>query len=73
MGSGGEREVRPPVTVEDLERWTDHGATWRTLEVTDRLAVLELCTCYGEPVDVVEGSAEELIAYVRERRNGGLD
>jgi hypothetical protein len=59
-------EGRPPVTVEDLRRWTDHGAQWRPLRVTDEHALVELCTCYGERVDVVESEAPELIAYVRE-------
>ncbi|MGB0094393.1 MAG: hypothetical protein WBP81_17915 [Solirubrobacteraceae bacterium] len=57
---------RRPVTVEDLERWEDHGATWRALEVTDQGAVIELCTCYGEAVDTVQSEAPELIAFVRE-------
>jgi hypothetical protein len=57
---------RPSVTAEDLERWTDNGAQWRPLEVFDERAVVELCTCYGEPVDVVEGRTAALIAYVRE-------
>ena len=57
---------RRPVTVEDLERWEDHGATWRALEVTEQRAVIELCTCYGEAVDTVQSGAPELIAFVRE-------
>ncbi|MBV9311168.1 MAG: hypothetical protein JOZ73_10060 [Solirubrobacterales bacterium] len=56
---------RPEITLADLERWEDHGATWRTLELSDSRAVLELCTCYGEPVDVVEGTRRELIEFVR--------
>ncbi len=60
--------MRAPVTIEDLERWKDHGAVWRAVEVSDQRAVLELCTCYGEPVDIVQSHAAELIAYVREHR-----
>jgi hypothetical protein len=59
-------ERRPSITVEDLERWTDHGAQWRTLELTEERAVVELCTCYGEAVDVVESGTAEVIAYVRD-------
>jgi hypothetical protein len=59
-------ESRPAITVEDLERWTDNGAQWRPLEISDERAVVELCTCYGEAVDVVEGRTPELIAYVRD-------
>ncbi len=62
---------RPSLTLEDLQRWEDHGATWRALEISDELAVLELCTCYGEPVDMVQSAAPEVISYVRER--GGSD
>jgi hypothetical protein len=55
------------VTIEDLTRWEDHGAIWRALQVSDEQAVVELCTCYGEPVDVVQSDAPELIAFVREQ------
>jgi hypothetical protein len=68
-GEDGLREpepVRPGLTVADLERWEDNGATWRAIEVSDQRAVVELCTCYGEPVDVLAGDAPELVAYVRD-------
>ncbi len=58
--------MRAPVTIEDLERWREHGAIWRPIEVSDERAVVELCTCYGDPVDIVQSDAPELIAYVRE-------
>jgi hypothetical protein len=58
---------RAPISLEDLQRWEDHGATWRALEVGDERAVVQLCTCYGEPVDLVRGEAPELIAFIRER------
>lgn len=54
------------MTLNDLVRWEDNGATWRTLELGDELAILELCTCYGEPVDTVQADAPEVVAYVRE-------
>jgi hypothetical protein len=60
--------VRSAITIEDLERWEEHGAGWRPLEVTDQRAVVELCTCYGEAVDVRESSEPELIAFVRRHR-----
>jgi hypothetical protein len=59
---------RPPITVPDLERWVEHGATWRAVEVSDERAVVELCTCYGEPVDLRQSDAPELIRYVRAAR-----
>jgi hypothetical protein len=62
------RAARAEITVAELEQWVDHGATWRALEVSDDHAVVELCTCYGEPVDVREGAAAELIDYLRSHR-----
>jgi hypothetical protein len=53
------------VTVADLERWEEHGATWRTVELSNEHAVVELCTCYGEPVDQLEGTSPELVRFVR--------
>jgi hypothetical protein len=60
--------VRAPITVADLERWEDHGASWRTISCDERLAVIELCTCHGEAVDVGRSEAPELIEFVRARR-----
>jgi hypothetical protein len=57
--------VRPRITIEDLQRWEEHGAVWRALEVSDERAVVELCTCYGEPVDTVKSEQPELIEFVR--------
>jgi len=59
--------MRSGVTVSELEHWELHGAIWRALEVTDARAVVELCSCSGERVDVVEGDAPELIEFVRAR------
>ncbi len=54
--------------MEDLERWEDHGAMWRAVEISDELAVVELCSCFGEPVDMVQSAAPELIEFVRAHR-----
>lgn len=59
---------RPPLTVEALTRWEQNGATWRALEISDERAVVELCTCYGEPVDTLQSDRPELIEFVRSRR-----
>ena len=59
--------MRPQTTIADLERWEEHGAIWRTFELTDEHAVVELCTCYGEAVDLVESTDPELIEFVRRR------
>jgi hypothetical protein len=57
----------PETPVERLERWEDFGAVWRTLEVSDERAVVQLCTCHGEPVDRLESDDPALVAYVRAR------
>ncbi len=59
---------KPSVTIEYLEDWELHGATWRPLRVSDQRAVIELCSCTGEPMDRVESTQPELIRYVREHR-----
>lgn len=51
--------------VETLERWEDHDATWRIRHLSDEVAIVDLCTCHGEPVDRVESDDPELIAYLR--------
>ena len=58
---------RPTITLAYLKSWEGHGATWRALEVADDHAIVQLCTCYGEPVDLVRGDEPELIAFLRER------
>ncbi|MBV9195882.1 MAG: hypothetical protein JO168_17225 [Solirubrobacterales bacterium] len=62
-------QPRPSITVADLRRWEEHGATWRTLELGEDLAVVELCTCYGEAVDTMQSDAPEVIEFVRARRS----
>jgi hypothetical protein len=60
--------IRPSLTIADLVRWEENGATWRTLELSDERAVVQLCTCYGEPLDMLQGESPELIEFVRARR-----
>jgi hypothetical protein len=36
-------------------------------ELREDGVAVELCTCFGEPVDVLEGDAPELLEYVRAR------
>jgi hypothetical protein len=52
-----------PVAV--LERWTDHGALYEVLELTDDKAVVQLKTCYGEPVELLESGDRRLIDFLR--------
>ncbi len=63
-----QERVQAPITVADLQRWEEHGATWRAVEISDERAVVELCTCYGEPVDLAQSESPELIAFVRTHR-----
>jgi hypothetical protein len=56
------------IMVADLERWEDPRGAWRALEISDTFAILELCACYGEPVDTVQTRAPELIERARSRR-----
>ena len=60
-----EDDTNGPVDV--LKRWEHHGATWRALHVSDVKAIVDLCTCHGEPVERLESGDPELIAFLRER------
>jgi hypothetical protein len=51
--------------LSELEDWELHGATWRTLELSEHRVVLELCSCSGEPMDRVASNDPNLIEYVR--------
>lgn len=53
--------------VQQLLRWEEHGAEWRVLHLSDDRAIVDLCTCYGEPVDQLDSTDAELIAWLRER------
>jgi hypothetical protein len=64
MGADPPR-VRAALTVADLQRWEEHGALWRVKDIGDQRVVVELCTCYGEPVDLVQSEAADVIAHVR--------
>jgi hypothetical protein len=61
---GANHRERP---VEVLERWEHHGATWRTVHVSDAKAIVDLCTCHGEPVERIESADPDLIRLLRER------
>jgi hypothetical protein len=50
-----------------LKRWEDHGAVWRARSLTEHEAVIDLCTCYGEPVDELRSSDPELLRYLQGR------
>ena len=53
------------LTLEELDRWVRFGAQWRLVEVTEERAVVDLCTCTGEPVERRMSSDSAVIAHVR--------
>jgi hypothetical protein len=57
----------PDDPVEVLERWEDSGAVWRIVVLDDDRAVVDLCTCYGEPVDRLESSDPALLRFLADR------
>ena len=61
------RRMDPADPLAALQRWIDHGAGYRVLELSSDRAVLELRACTGEPVDRLESADPDLIRYVLER------
>ena len=59
-----------PVLV--LQRWRDFGATYRIVQLSDESALVELCTCYGEPVERLQSRDPRLLEYLR-HADGGAD
>ena len=51
--------------VSELEDWVLHGASWRPMTIEQQRVVVELCSCSGEPMDLVESNDEKVIEYVR--------
>ena len=58
-------EGEDPVSV--LRRWEDAGAAWRAVHVSDAWAIVDLCTCTGEPVERLESADAGLIRLLRDR------
>jgi hypothetical protein len=55
-------------TRADLERWEQSGAIWRVRSLAGHEAVVELCTCYGEPVELVRTTDADTLRYLQDRR-----
>jgi hypothetical protein len=53
-------------SVDALEHWALFGAEWRVVSLSDEQAVVELCTCTGEPVERWESGDPALISYLRQ-------
>ena len=54
-----------PLTIDGLERWVFFGATWRVVDISRDRAVVDLCSCMGEPVERRESDDPAVIAYLR--------
>jgi hypothetical protein len=48
-----------------LERWRDSGGDYRVVELSDERAIVDLCTCHGEPMDRLDSVDPRLIAHLR--------
>ena len=62
----------PEPPLETLMRWEEHGATWRARAITDTTAIVELCTCHGEPVDELRSDDPALLRYLADRPRSEL-
>ena len=58
----------PESPIDTLLRWEEHGAIWRARSVDETEAVVDLCTCYGEPVDQVRFTDPAVLRYLADRR-----
>jgi hypothetical protein len=54
-----------PLTLEDLDRWVGSGAHWRLVDITNELAVVDLCACTGETVERRQSDDPAVIARLR--------
>jgi hypothetical protein len=59
--------VMAETAIAVLTRWEEHGAIWRVRSLSQREAVVDLCTCYGEPVDELRSNDPGLLRYLAER------
>jgi hypothetical protein len=57
------------LTVERLEHWTDSGAHWRVVEITDEHVVMDLCACTGEPVERIRSDDIAILAHIGAARS----
>ncbi len=53
------------LTIDGLERWVLSGAHWRVVDISREHAVVDLCTCMGEPTERVESDDAAVIGYLR--------
>ncbi len=53
------------LTIDGLERWVMSGASWRVLDISHERAVVDLCTCMGEPLERLQSDDPSVIGYLR--------
>jgi len=53
------------VTIDGLERWLFFGAHWQVVDISNEYAVVDLCTCTGEPVERLRTEDPTVIEYLR--------
>lgn len=63
----------PELPIVTLQRWEDHGAIWRAVRLTETEAIVDLCTCTGEPVEQLRSSDPELLRYLHQRPRSDRD
>jgi hypothetical protein len=56
-----------PGTIAELQDWEQSGAVWQSVDVTPERAVVDLCTCSGEPMDRVQSEDPQFIEFVQTR------
>jgi hypothetical protein len=54
---------------ETLENWTLSGGYARLVSISGRRAVVDLCTCTGEPMERLESDDPAVIAHLRTTRS----
>jgi hypothetical protein len=57
--------VTPEDPVTTLERWRDSGGDYRVVHLSGDAAVVDLCTCDGQPMERLESSDRRLIERLR--------
>jgi hypothetical protein len=56
-----------------LTRWEQQGAGWRTRHLDATIAIVELCSCSGEPMDELRSEDPELLRYLADRPSSDAD
>jgi hypothetical protein len=63
--------IEPPLIT--LTRWEESGGVWRTRSLTDTEAIVDLCSCSGEPVGEVRSGDLRLLSYLARRPRSDPD